>query len=597
MKKTLLFLSMMILVFTNIVAAEFIIDDFESRSVGYTYQMKAWYPEDGTATVAANPTSSANKAVNIVTTNWDAMLKLSVTLPSGTTLADYESFSFDIYIGTNANDENPNYKNMFVYLDDEKKFESTDYPKQADVATWTTKTFTLASLALTPAELAKSSFTIAFGMSTDKGNYFIDNVKLIGGGIVPPPPTGGAFTIADFNDKTVGATLDMKKWYPEDGTATVAADPANASNKVVNVVTSNWDAILKLNVTLPAGKTLADYESFSFDIYIGANANDENPNYKNMFIYLDDEKKFENTDYPKQADVATWTTKTFTMASLALTPAELAKSSFSIAFGMSTDKGNYYIDNVKLTGGGVLPPPPGGILTIADFNDKSIGATLEMKEWYPEDGTATIAADPANSSNKVVNIVTTNWDAFLKLNVTLPSGKTLANFESLSFDIYIPSNANDENPNYKNMFIYLDDEKKFENTDYPKQADVAVWTTKTFELSALALTSAENAKSSFDLAFGISTDKGNYYIDNVKMKEKTTGLHDASEKLAGLYISGNTLHFGGMQVDKVAVYDLNGSLQTTGQNLSSLDLSPLNAGIYIVKAVVDGKAMVGKVIK
>lgn len=62
-------------------------------------------------------------------------------------------------------------------------------------------------------------------------------------------------------------------------------------------------------------------------------------------------------------------------------------------------------------------------------------------------------------------------------------------------------------------------------------------------------------------------------------------------------IFGNTFHFVGMQVDKVAVYDLNGSLQTTGQNLSSLDLSPLNAGIYIVKAVVDGKAMVGKVIK
>lgn len=405
------------------------------------------------------------------------------------------------------------------------------------------------------------------------------------------------FIIDDFESRSVGYTYQMKAWYPEDGTATVAANPTSSANKAVNIVTTNWDAMLKLSVTLPSGTTLADYESFSFDIYIGTNANDENPNYKNMFIYLDDEKKFENTDYPKQADVATWTTKTFTMASLALTPAELAKSSFSIAFGMSTDKGNYYIDNVKLTGGGVPPPPPGGILTIADFNDKSIGATLEMKEWYPEDGTATIAADPANSSNKVVNIVTTNWDAFLKLNVTLPSGKTLANFESLSFDIYIPSNANDANPNYKNMFVYLDDVKKFENTDYPKQADVAVWTTKTFELSALALTSAENAKASFNLAFGMSTDKGNYYIDNVKMKEKTTGIRITTEKLIGLNVSGNTLYFNGMQADKVAVYDLKGSLQATGQHVSSMDVSHLNAGVYIVKAVVDGKIMIGKVIK
>lgn len=73
--------------------------------------------------------------------------------------------------------QNPNYKNSFVFLDDVKKLETTGYAKQAEMSTWTTKTFTLASLALTSLELAKSTFALAFGLSTDKGNYFIDNVN------------------------------------------------------------------------------------------------------------------------------------------------------------------------------------------------------------------------------------------------------------------------------------------------------------------------------------------------------------------------------------------------------------------------------------
>lgn len=66
------------------------------------------------------------------------------------------------------------------------------------------------------------------------------------------------FVIDNFDSKTIGQTLALKAWYPADGNGTVAADPVNASNKVVNVVTTNWDAILKLTVTLPAGKKLSD---------------------------------------------------------------------------------------------------------------------------------------------------------------------------------------------------------------------------------------------------------------------------------------------------------------------------------------------------
>lgn len=405
------------------------------------------------------------------------------------------------------------------------------------------------------------------------------------------------FVIDNFDSKTIGQTLPLKAWYTTDGTGTVAADPANASNKAVNIVTTNWDAILKLTVTLPAGKKLSDYDSFSFDIYFSANANDANPNYKNMFVFIDDVKKFEDAEYPKQAEMSTWTTKTFLLSSLALTDTEKAKNTFTIAFGVSTDKGNYYVDNVKLTGGGdVTPPPTSGNVTI-DFNDKTIGQTEAMKAWYTTDGTATIAADPTNAGNKAVNIVTTNWDAFLKLNITLPSGKTLANYESLMFDIYIGTNANDANPNYKNMFIYLDDVKKYENSDYPKQAEVSIWTTKTFSLASLGLTTAELTKSTFALAFGMSTDKGNYFIDNVKLIGKTTGFNTVKELNHNIFISGNSLYLDNKQAEKILVFDLKGTLLISDTNKSVVDVTSLPKGIYIAKVQISGNTFTNKFVK
>lgn len=48
----------------------------------------------------------------------------------------------------------------------------------------------------------------------------------------------------------------------------------------------SWEYfILKLTVNMPAVKNYSDYDSFSFNIIFSANANDANPNYKNMFVF------------------------------------------------------------------------------------------------------------------------------------------------------------------------------------------------------------------------------------------------------------------------------------------------------------------------
>ncbi len=406
------------------------------------------------------------------------------------------------------------------------------------------------------------------------------------------------FVVDDFESHSVRTALEMKAWNPEDGTATVVVDPTDASNKVVNIITSNWDAILKLNVVLPTGTTLSDYDNFIFDIYIPSNSEDENAQYKNMNIYIDDEKKYEDEDYPKQAEIETWTTKTYAISSLELTTEEAGKNSFTIAFGISTDKGNYLIDNVRFSGGNnEQPPAEADIFVIEDFESHSVRTALEMKAWNPEDGTATVVVDPTDASNKVVNIVTSNWDALLKLDVVLPEGKILGNFEELLFDIYILTNDEDENAQYKNMNIYIDDEKKYEDEDYPKQADIETWTTKTFLINDLDLSPAEKDKSNFDLSIGMSTDEGDYLIDNIVLTSKATGIKYPVHVQKQMYVVNNVLYLRDMQADNLTVFNLNGMVQASGQALSSLDLSHLNTGVYIVRAVVDGKVLVNKVMK
>lgn len=410
-------------------------------------------------------------------------------------------------------------------------------------------------------------------------------------------PEASYYTVDDFESKTIGATYPLKAWYETDGTATVSANPTNASNKAVRVVTSNWDAMLKLNVSLPAGKTLANYDELSFDIYIPANSGDENPNYKKMHVFIDDVKKHEDSDFIKQADLSTWTKKTFSFTDLNVTDDEKAKSAFSLAIGMSTDKGDYYIDNVKLREKDVNPVED-LIIDIENFDTKTIGNAMPMKAWYETDGTALVAADPANANNKVVNIVTSNWDAMMKLNVTLPDGVNLGQCESMTFDIYIPTNANDGNPNYKNMFVYLDDVKKHEDTGYPKQADVAAWTTKTNLFDNFNLTDPEKAKTAFSLAFGMSTDKGNYYIDNVKIKKKfITSVENTAADPRFVYFTNNMLIVRDNKLAVLQVYDINGRLSVNAENASVLDLSHLSKGMYLVRVSLSGKNEMIKVIR
>ena len=142
--KTLLFLSMMIWSH-QYCSSEFIIDDFESRSVGHLSNESL--DRKMALQLAANQLDSANKAVNIVTTNWDAMLgECNITIWNN--MADY-SFS-SIFIS----EQMPMMKIrstktcLFIWM--MRRNLRVQIIQNRQIGYLTTKTFTLASLALIP---------------------------------------------------------------------------------------------------------------------------------------------------------------------------------------------------------------------------------------------------------------------------------------------------------------------------------------------------------------------------------------------------------------------------------------------------------------
>lgn len=393
------------------------------------------------------------------------------------------------------------------------------------------------------------------------------------------------WTAENFDARTVGAVLEMKRWYEQDGSATVVADPALATNKCVNIKTTNWDAILKLNITLPQGKKQSDITKVSFDIYLKTNvANQIENNSKNMNIFVDGNKIYEDTNHPQQAPDNTWTTKEYSL--------NLSSDANTLVldFGISTPRGDYYIDNVKFHLKGDNIVPISGDYLIENFESKAINEVITMKKWYDVDGTALVKANPTVAGEKAVQIITTNWDALLKLNVTLPAGKTLAHYNKVKFDIYLlPNVLNQIENNHKNMHVFINDDKVYEDTNFPAQAPDNTWTTKEYTLNS-------TAGNTLSISLGISSPRANYYIDNVRLVGIASSTHKTSAEKLIVSQSSDQLMLGSI-VENVQVFDTKGTRIVMANNTKILDISTLNKGVYLIRINKNGSITTEKILK
>ena len=113
----------------------------------------------------------------------------------------------------------------------------------------------------------------------------------------------------------------------------------------------------------------------------------------------------------------------------------------------------------------------------------------------------------------------------------------------------------------------------------------------------MTLTDEQKANSSFKLGTGISIGTGNYYLDNIMLKEKGTGIIQALSKVVKVIVQNGMLIFGGEEASDVEIYDIKGAPCMTANNVSSIDIAGLSRGIYIVKVKSEGKTYVSKIVK
>jgi hypothetical protein len=255
-------------------------------------------------------------------------------------------------------------------------------------------------------------------------------------------------------------------------------------------------------------------------------------------------------------------------------------------------------------GGGEEPKPASSVI---DFESDAIGNT------YAASGgtTAEVVANPAPTAGNAQSLFynNTNYNQVITLGtINLPTGYTLANCDSVSFDVYT------ETAQYKEIMIQIGNNPLWTNGLYKKISNGG-WGHVSVNLHTGESTYADgitypkdmtnvNAKggasvsadysdgslTSFTLAIGINDNSLAYYLDNVVLSfNNQTGIplvkpiSQVYNTEGGIIVNANN--------ENVSVYSIDGRLvkQTVAGQGTNI---PLQRGLYIVRVGANNAAKI-----
>lgn len=378
---------------------------------------------------------------------------------------------------------------------------------------------------------------IVFNLGETVTSYYIDNISLIAkAGQGEPDPTPGDtsdsrngtyftensvkyYMIEDFEGKTVGTTTDMQN---NGGKATVSGEHKMEGEKALKINIGDAyqaNGCYAIDVTLPEGTTLSSnkFTAINFTIYYEAGSiqykgaeynsgvkvwlNDIN----NMIIQHDTKDcigKTENISVPLNGK--------FTDT-----------NSFKLLIGgLCSDNANdgiYYIDNIRLVcvneqGGDDPTPGPDSDakkIVLDDFEKYAVDATPYTVE-NANGGSASVVS--ADADNKALNFTTGSYKngEYLALTFTLPQGKTLSDYDVLTFDYAFAASGNDNT--WKDIKVCIDSKNTAVGTINSKNAP-AEWQTM-----SIALENVQGGNSFTLYIGGINASVLSMNIDNIVIK-------------------------------------------------------------------------------
>ncbi|MGB4413562.1 MAG: T9SS type A sorting domain-containing protein [Paludibacter sp.] len=389
-----------------------------------------------------------------------------------------------------------------------------------------------------------------------------------------------------FEDAAIGSTGGATAMWSA-GSVDVVANTyttGNTSAKALHVLNTNYLPVYFSNIPIPAGAETMYSKLRVKYLIIGGTDTD----YPTLEIFSSPNnttagatEKIGEVPWAGlwgTAQIGVWYTVEFTFANATLKPIPAG----NLILKLSKSNTEYLIDDIELVPIPVATP----IFTLADFESNSNGDVLSMRRWSPTDATATVEANPTIPEEKSAHILATNWNSALKMNVVLPTGKVLADYNKLTFDIYLNNIEGTDNL-YKNTEVYVGDTKVI---DLQTAGVANAWETRNFTLDNLA------GGNAFVFDVGINSNKANYYLDNIKLTEKSTGLTNNTINPLIAYCIGNTIQIN-KQVDEVRLFDVNGRLLINKNNTSCLNVERLRRGIFILKTSYEGISYTTKIAK
>lgn len=493
-----------------------VIDDFENVPEGKEYYMHCSGNSSSAATLVADPKNGSNHVVSIEPKSFDDYYYHAFRLPQGKTLGgNYKSIEFDIlYDGTSYDNQT-----LKVFLNDyNQSIHEESTGATAEQGTWKHISVEV------PAGNTDNEFVLGLGVRAGSGICYVDNLKLRPNGAPEPggdEPTPGpdAEQYPTGNILSEGAwgfeNNDLNGWnsWVDDFDKSVA-NTGYASNhclKVENKATAGmWEkqCVLALDNALEKGKTYT--LTFKAKADVAANIN-------TAITMKDDPWTIQGSeDHSLTTEWAEYTfEQTIDMDNIN-----------RIVFNLGEAATSYYFDNICLVkkagdnpsggqeGNDPTPGPDSDAkkIVLNDFEKYDVGATPYIVE-NANGGSASVVS--ADADNKALNFTTGSYknEEYLALTFTLPQGKTLSDYDVLTFDYAFAASGTDNM--YKNIKVCIDSKNTVVGTIESQNAP-AEWQTM-----SIALKNVQGGNNSFTLYIGgITANVLSMNIDNIVIKTR-----------------------------------------------------------------------------